>query len=67
MDMREYITSLKRTSKKDDVPGTLLMELEKECPVCGKKMKRYKPCCGNPYGYDKCICDYKIVLTGNSV
>lgn len=59
----ELLKSLKRSSKKDDIPGHVIMELDKVCPLCGKKMKRYRPCCGNPHGYDGCGCGFKVTLT----
>jgi hypothetical protein len=51
---------VKRSSKKNDVPGTTDGEVEKPCPVCGRRMRKYKPCCGNPEGYIGCVpCGWK--------
>ena len=47
----DYLKTLKRRSKKDDIPGTTEGEVAKECPVCGRKMRIYKSCCGSPNGY----------------
>ena len=61
------LTKLKRSSKKDDVPGTVESSLDELCPVCGRKLRRYKPCCGSPTGYDGCnACGYKVNRVGGS-
>ncbi len=60
------LSGLKRSSKKDDIPGTVEGYLEELCPACGKKMKLYKKCCGSPNGYKGCNCGYKISLSNNS-
>jgi hypothetical protein len=61
------LASLKRSSKKDEVPGTVISVLEENCPICSRKMKLYRPCCGSPLGYKGCNCGYKVVLTNDSV
>ena len=63
MDLAAYLQGLKKSSKKDDVPGSVAEYLEELCPVCGKKLKLYKKCCGNPFGYKGCVCGYKVHLT----
>ena len=58
MNLMDFV--VKKRSKKDDIPGTTEGEVEKTCPVCGRKMRRYKPCCGNPEGYIGCLpCNWK--------
>lgn len=61
MDLGEYVKNLKKHSKRDDIPGMVLGESDRECPLCGRKMKLYRPCCGSPSGYIGCTpCGYKI-------
>ena len=60
MDLKSLLAGLKRSSKDDDIPGTVAAELDEICPSCGKKMKQYKACCGAPQGYKGCICGYKV-------
>ena len=67
MNVTDYMKQMKRRSKADDIPGTVKEYLDTECPACGKKLKRYKPCCGSKYGYDGCVCEYKINLDADSV
>lgn len=63
MSMRELLSGLKRSSKKDDIPGTVEAYLEELCPVgCGRKLKQMKPCCSNKTGSKECACGYKIPL-----
>ena len=62
MDLAAYLQGLKKSSKKDDVPGSVAEYLEELCPNCGKKLKLYKKCCGNPFGYKGCSCGYKVQL-----
>jgi hypothetical protein len=50
MNMTEYLKGLRRSSKLDDIPGTVEAYLDEICPACKKKMKLFKPCCGNPKG-----------------
>lgn len=64
MNIAAYIKSLPRSSKKDDIPGTVEAHLEEPCPVCGKNMKLMKPCCGAPFGKKNCTCGYTVNLTG---
>jgi hypothetical protein len=56
------LASLKRGSKKDEVPGTVISVLEENCPICSRKMKLYRPCCNAKFGYKGCICGFKINL-----
>jgi len=49
------------------VPGSVLEILNERCPICAKQLKKYRPCCGSPYGYKGCNCDYKVILTNDSV
>jgi len=60
MDIQDLLIGLTRQSKKDDIPGSVIGELNELCPACGKNMKEYKPCCGMPSGYKGCVCGYKI-------
>lgn len=56
----DYLRTLKRRDKKDDLPGTTEGEVDKPCPICGRKMRQYKPCCGSPEGYIGCLpCNWK--------
>ena len=62
MDIQALINSLKKTSKKDPIPGTTEGEVQ-ECPACeNKTLYSYKKCCGNPNGYLGCRCGYKVQL-----
>jgi len=63
MNLKELIAKLPRTSKKDEIPGSVEKELDELCPACMKvKLAQYKPCCGAPKGYIKCrACGYKIL------
>jgi hypothetical protein len=69
--MREEVSgllaSLKRGSKKDELPGSVIAVIDEHCAVCGKQMKLYHPCCGSPYGYKGCSCGYKISFAGPRV
>jgi hypothetical protein len=61
VELNDYLRSLKKRSKADDIPGTVEEGQEEKCPACGGMMKKYKPCCGSPIGYLKCSkCGYKI-------
>ena len=60
MNIPDYIRSLKRSSKKDEIPGLAGEEIEEQCPACKSNMKKYPPCCGMPLGYKGCKCGYKI-------
>ncbi len=63
MDVMDYVSG--KRSKSDDLPGTVEAILERECPVCGKKLKQMKPCCGSPMGYIRCrdnSCGYRESL-----
>ncbi len=66
MDLTQYLKDLKRASKSDDIPGSVEAYLEELCPNCGKKLKLYKKCCGNPNGYVGCNCGYKVIASGGS-
>jgi hypothetical protein len=63
MNIQEYMKGLKRSSKADDIPGTVEAYLEEPCPACGKKLKLMKPCCSSKFGSKECACGYKIQLT----
>jgi hypothetical protein len=62
MDVAELLKGLKRSSKSDDPPGTVIGFIDEVCPNCGKRMKKYKPCCGAPNGFKGCSCGYRIEL-----
>ena len=54
-NISEYINSLKRTSKKAALPGTVLEELNEVCPICGTNaVVTTKPCCGERLGAKLC-------------
>ena len=58
MNVTEFVKG--KRSKKDDIPGMTDGEVDKPCPVCGRKMRKYKPCCGSPNGYVGCFsCNWK--------
>jgi hypothetical protein len=59
MDLQAYLKTLRRGSKKDDLPGTVDVYLDELCPECGHKQRIYKPCCGSPMGYKGCPCGYR--------
>jgi len=58
------LSQLKKSSKKDDVPGTVEAYLEELCPVpnCGKKLKLMKPCCTSRFFTKECKCGYKATV-----
>lgn len=61
MKLADMLSSAKKVSKKDDMPGTVEGYLEELCPLCGRKLREYKPCCGSPKGYKGCTpCGYKV-------
>lgn len=67
MNLKEYLKGLKRRTKDDDIPGTLLRVLDEKCPLCERNLKLMKACCGSPYGLKECrACNYKINLTSDS-
>jgi uncharacterized protein (DUF983 family) len=57
------LSKLKRSSKKDEIPGTVEAYLDEICPSCMKgRLAKYRPCCGSPKGYTGCkTCGYKII------
>lgn len=60
MSIQDLLKGLKKSSKFDDIPGTIDVILEDLCPLCGKQLRKYKPCCGSPNGYIGCLpCGYK--------
>ena len=66
--LAEYLRTLKKATKSDDIPGTVLAYLDEICPVsgCGRKLK-LKKCCGNKQRKE-CICGYKeIDIISNSI
>ena len=64
MGLSDMLAGLKRSSKQDDIPGTIQEYTQEKCPACKEGlMKIYKPCCGSPKGYKGCRCGYKIILT----
>ena len=68
VNITEYLKMLKKVSKLDDIPGTVLAYLDEICPVpgCGRKLKLMK-CCGNKQRRE-CICGYKkIDIISNSI
>lgn len=60
MDAQELIAGLKKSSKKDFIPGTVNKMTERMCPMCGKMLAEMKACCGSPHGLYACVCGYKI-------
>jgi predicted RNA-binding Zn-ribbon protein involved in translation (DUF1610 family) len=63
MDLTAYLKGLKKTSKQDDIPGTVEEYLEEPCPACGKKLKIMKPCCSSKQRTKVCSsCGWKAVL-----
>lgn len=63
----ELLKGLKKSSKKDDIPGTVIGFLDELCPLCGRQVRIYKPCCGSPQGYKGCnACGYKVILSNIS-
>lgn len=59
MSIQDYIKGLKRSSKSDDIPGTVEAYLDELCPACGNKMKLMRPCCSEKRFTKVCICGYK--------
>ena len=59
MNAQDLIKDLKKSSKLNDIPGTVEVILESQCPICLRTLRKYKACCGNPNGYDGCVCGYK--------
>lgn len=65
--LTNYLKSLNRRTKDDDLPGSVLKVLDEPCPLCGRNMKLYRPCCGAPNGTKECKrCDYKVIVTSDS-
>jgi hypothetical protein len=62
MKLSEMLNRGVEAKKDDDIPGSVDAILDEECPVCGKKMRLYKPCCGANNGYKGCRCGYKVIL-----
>jgi len=62
MDVGQLLSGLKKTSKKDDIPGTVEQYLEEVCPACHGTLKIMKPCCGEPRRVKQCACGYKVYL-----
>jgi hypothetical protein len=63
MNIQEYLKGLKKSSKTDDIPGTVQEYLDELCPACGKKLKLMKPCCSSKFGSKDCVCGWKVQLT----
>ena len=61
------LANLKRSSKQDDIPGAVISTLDELCPLCTRKMKLYRPCCGSPSGYKGCSCGFKVNITDSGV
>ena len=62
MKVTEMLKKAKQVDKLDDVPGDVEKILEDACPVCGRAMRKYRPCCGAKHGYVGCNCGYKVIL-----
>lgn len=62
MKLAEMLKKAKQATKMDDVPGDVEKILEEVCPICGRQMRLFKPCCGAEKGYKGCNCGYKVVL-----
>lgn len=64
MSISDILSKLTKSSKSDDVPGTIEGYTSERCPACNVGvLKIYKSCCGSPNGYKGCRCGYKIQLT----
>jgi hypothetical protein len=63
LDIKEYLKSLNRRSKKEDIPGAT-QEIEGICPCCGKGLKKVVGCCSAKNGSIQCRanCGYKVSL-----
>jgi hypothetical protein len=59
MNIQEYLKGLKRSSKSDDIPGTVEAYLDEPCPVCGKNLKLMKACCTSKLKSKVCVCGWK--------
>lgn len=69
MKLSEILKGLKKTSKKDDIPGTYEL-LDESCPACNSKMRLKKACCSNPDATKECTngnCGYKVVVNNSSL
>jgi hypothetical protein len=63
MNLQAYLKGLKRSSKTEDIPGTVEAYLDELCPVCSKKLKIMKPCCSEKRRSKVCgVCDWKSYL-----
>lgn len=63
LDLKAYLAGLKRSSKADDIPGTVLAYLDELCPSCGRKLKIMKPCCSEKRRKKTCSsCGYTSYL-----
>ena len=64
MNIADYMKQMKRASKADPIPGTVLSNTDESCPTgCGGKMSIMRPCCGSPNGNKECPkCHYKVAL-----
>ena len=56
------LSKLNRRSKHDEIPGMVNEHLDTACPICGKSLGKFAPCCGSPDGFIGCVdptCGYK--------
>jgi len=61
--LAEYVNSLKRRSKADNIPGTG-RQTDQPCPACGKPLYLKFKCCGQPNDMLVCNpCGYKEVVS----
>jgi len=68
VNITEYLRTLKKTSKSDDIPGSVIAYLDEVCPVpnCGRKLKLTR-CCGQKQRKE-CSCGYKAIdIISNSI
>ena len=59
LNLQKYLEGLTRSSKKDDIPGTVEAYLDELCPLCSEKLKIMKPCCAEKYRTKVCVCGWK--------
>lgn len=48
------LSKLKRSSKRDPVPGSKYRWMATPCPLCGGRLYEIEKCCGAPEGLVEC-------------